>query len=201
MTDFNLELENTVLEYIKLNLAPELAAHLISTRDYALFINKHHSLGLDETGLALACLCHDLARLYPVEKLMDELAARGIDPKQYKFESPVLYHGVVSAEIAREQFGIENEQILDAVRWHATGRDGMSLLEKVVYIADKLEMSRIMPGVKELRNEVMVDFEKGFTIVVRWVLKHVVDAMLPLDYNSVAAYNRGLKDLIERNQI
>lgn len=142
----------------------------------------------------LAALCHDLARLVDPSDIVSELKSRGLDPDSVGFVTPILLHGFLSAEIAKEKFGIDDGEILDAVRWHATGRDEMTDLEKVIYVADKIEETRDYPGVEELRNVVVEDFQTGFQRVVASVIEYVVARSQPLDYNSVDAWNRAIRD-------
>ena len=63
-----------------------------------------------------------------------------------------LWHGPVGAMIARKEFGVTDEDMLNAIRFHTTGRAGMSPLEKLIYIADMIEPGRDFPGVETLRE-------------------------------------------------
>jgi len=145
--------------------------------------------------MALAALCHDLARLLPPAEMASELRRRGIDPESLGCAVPVLLHGVLSAELAKEEIGITDEEILNAIRMHATGSGEMSLLDKLIYVADKVEKNRQYEGADELRETVRKDFHRGFLDVVSAVIRWVVVQSQPLDYNSVAAYNTALEEL------
>lgn len=187
------ETETHVLAYIKAEL-PRLLDHSIGTRDFALEIYRDQLPDLDPGKVALAALCHDLARLIDPSDIVHQLESRGIDTDSLGFVTPILLHGFLSAEIAREKFGVEDREILDAIRWHATGRDRMNDLEKLIYVADKIEPNRDYPGVGDLRMAVREDFRAGFVKVIGAVIEYVVARSLPLDYNSVAAWNRALSD-------
>ena len=186
------ETEKKALEFIETNLDSDLASHLKSTRDFALEINLMQALGLDEEKVALAALCHDVARHKSPAEMQNELKIRGIDPDSFGFITPMLLHGPLAAEIARGKFGIDDIEILDAIRWHATGREDMSLLEILVYVSDKVEPRRDFPGVDELRNRVKKNLIQAFPEVVASAIAYVVAELRPLDYNSIAAYNRAL---------
>ena len=90
-----------------------------------------------------------------------ELAHRfGADPEKAEIaawfhdayrEAGNLEHGPIAADALRRDFGIDDEDILNAIRYHTTGRPGMSLLEKVIYLADSIEDGRQFPGIDELR--------------------------------------------------
>jgi len=186
-------LEVRALRYIREEI-PDLEAHLLGTRDFALEINRNQSLGIDEEKVVLASLCHDLARHVAPDEIAAALSQRGIDCDSPGFTSPILLHGFLSAELAKEKIGVRDEEVLDAVRWHATGRADMGLLERLLYVADKIEDNRDWPGVDDLRRLVEEDFHSAFPRVVASVISYVVAELWPLDYNSVAAYNRALAD-------
>ena len=77
-----------------------------------------------------------------------------------------LWHAPVGAIIARNEFGIADEDILNAIRYHTTGRTNMSLLEKLLYVSDMIEPGRDFPGVDALRElaEESIDFAMGACI-------------------------------------
>lgn len=191
--------EKRALDYIE-RLDAGLAAHVKSTRDFALRINREQSLGLEEEKVALAALCHDLARLMPVEEIIKGLESRGIEPESLKAAAPILLHGPLSAEIAREETGIEDEDVLSAIRFHATGSGEMSMLERLIYIADKVEPLREFDGAERLRKRVGEDVNAAFIEVICSVVKWIIARKEPLDYNSIAAYNMALREMEETGE-
>ncbi len=188
------EPEKKALDYIGREI-PGLKDHLLGTRDLALEISMLQNLGLDTEKVALAALCHDLGRLYQPDDIPGELQRRGIDPDASGYVAPILLHGELSAELAREEIGIKDEDVLGAIRIHATGAEEMSVLDKLIYVADKLEPTRVYPGVEELREKARKDLLSAFPEVISAVIQWVVAGKLPLDYNSVAAYNRAVKEM------
>jgi predicted HD superfamily hydrolase involved in NAD metabolism len=187
-------LEARALDYIEAE-APGIWDHVLGTRDLALEINRRQELGLDEEQIALAALCHDLARLRPPEEIAEELRSRGIDPESFGYVTPMLLHCVLSAELAKEKIGVRDPAVLRAILCHATGAEEMSVLDKLIYVADKLERNREYPGVEELRELAGADLVSAFPRVIRGMLMYLVAELQPLDYNSVAAYNRALEDV------
>jgi len=188
------DIEKRILDHIRANI-PSIAEHLVATRDMALEINSALGDPVLPEKVGIAGLCHDLARLVVPEGIPGELRKRGIDPESLGYVHPILLHGFLGAEIAREEFGIDDGEILDAIRHHVTGRAGMTLIEKIVYVADKVDRTRKFPGIETLRNLALTDFDRAVPEVIAWVIGYVVAEKLPLDYNSVAAYNAALNDL------
>ena len=81
--------------------------------------------------------------------------------------------------------GVEDAEVLNAIKWHTTGRPNMSLLEKIIYTADLLEPGRKFPGVDLLRKAVDDDFESGFRLCVSELLKFLQAGNESVYYMSV----------------
>lgn len=107
---------------------------------------------LDADRARLAALLHDAARETGPEvflQLADKWRLQVGDPER---QSPKLLHGPVAAELARRELGIDDEEVLEAIRAHTTGRPGMEPLALVLYVADKIEPAREYPSVGRLRT-------------------------------------------------
>ncbi|MDQ6931321.1 MAG: bis(5'-nucleosyl)-tetraphosphatase (symmetrical) YqeK [Candidatus Eremiobacteraeota bacterium] len=106
--------------------------------------------GLCTRHARLAGMLHDLARLYSAPRLLQEAATRRLPVDDYARDHPIVLHGPLGAEIAREEFGISDEPILSAIRKHTLGAREMSALDCVVYLADGLEPGRTFAGREEI---------------------------------------------------
>ena len=114
-----------------------LRRHVGRVLDEALRLAARH--GVDASKVRLAVLGHDLMRVTPREDLLRLAGEMGIEPNEAERAEPLLLHGRVAAALLRERFGVDDAEVLDAVRYHTTGRAGMSDVEKVVFLADKTE--------------------------------------------------------------
>jgi predicted HD superfamily hydrolase involved in NAD metabolism len=101
--------------------------------------------GVDPLRARLAGLLHDLARLYPTERLLRECSERGMEIGAFERANPVVLHARLGAELARERFGIDDPGVLSAIRKHTVADGVMSPLDAVVYLADGLEPGRTFP--------------------------------------------------------
>jgi predicted HD superfamily hydrolase involved in NAD metabolism len=113
--------------------------------------------GADRQKTKLAALCHDLYRGVKDDALNIYVKQLGL-PKKY-MDNANLAHSKIAAEIIKKDFGIEDEDVLNAVRYHTTGRAGMSILEKVIFLADSIEPGRNYPGVDEIRHVAETDLD------------------------------------------
>lgn len=107
--------------------------------------------GADPEKAEIAAILHDYSKFWPEEKLKEWILRHRL-PRELLQYSKVLWHAPVGAEAVREELGIDDEEVLDAIRFHTTGRPGMSLLEKVIFLADYIEPGRSFSGVEEVRR-------------------------------------------------
>lgn len=117
-------------------------------------LKYNEQLKLNAEKVEISCLLHDVAKYltasdYPNFHIPDNVP-------------PQVVHQFLGAYIAREELGIEDEEILNAIKYHTTGRENMTEYEKLVFTADLLEPSRNFEGVEKLRRDTERDFERGF---------------------------------------
>ena len=133
-------LRQRVLEWLSQNVPAPRLQHILRVEQMSKDLAYQHHL--DESKAQLAGLMHDLAKYFPPPKLLEKAREEGIEIDSVFAANPHLLHAEVGAIVAREEFGIEDEEILNAISDHTLGRPGMSLLSCVVYLADTLEPGR-----------------------------------------------------------
>lgn len=101
--------------------------------------DKFHLSPIERDAAAMAGMLHDSAKLMAPDALLTFCQERFIQLTDADRANPQVLHAIVGAHLVREQLGIQDEPLLNAIRYHTTGRAGMSRVEKVVYIADKIE--------------------------------------------------------------
>lgn len=164
-----------------------------------------HTLGVEETVVKLcevydcdtekariAALFHDICRGMEVGKLNEYVKYFTIDEKY--LDNPNLAHGKVGARLMERDFNIKDKEILDAVSYHTTGRKGMSVLEKVLYLADSIEPSRDYPGVEELRNIAFNGLDQAVLHSLEQSISFIEEKGYDLDNDTVEAK----KDIIRK---
>ena len=125
----------------------------------------------------------------------------GIILSEFEKKCPKVWHAIVGAAYVRRVF-TEDEEIIRAVRYHTTGRQGMSLLEKVIYVADCISADRRYPGVEEMRKLAEESLDGVIYAMTRYILAELIAAELPLHPDTVAVYHqlnlRKLEDACEK---
>lgn len=142
--------------------------------------------GADEEKAALAGLLHDCAKCLPLEKMVK--AAKGEQLDDVMRESKALMHSVAGMCMARDLYGVEDGEVLSAIRWHTTGRAQMTALEKIIYLADMIEPSRKpYPGLNELRKRCFTDLDDAMHFALASSLAHVQAQGKTLHPDTLAA--------------
>lgn len=98
--------------------------------------------GADMRKAETAGLLHDCAKYVPVERMERLCEKGGIEITSFERGNPALLHSKAGVVLARTQYGVNDPEILDAIRCHTTGRPGMTLLDKILFIADYIEPGR-----------------------------------------------------------
>ncbi|MDF2719509.1 MAG: phosphohydrolase [Paenibacillus sp.] len=129
--------------------------------------------GGDPDKAELAALLHDYCKYWPIEEQRREYAAEGLDPNLFDYD-PQLLHGPLAAEVVRKRYGIADSGVLDAIRYHTSGRERMTLLDKIVCLADYIEPGRDFPTVTVIREMADHSLERalvaGFDSTVQFLV-------------------------------
>ena len=110
--------------------------------------------GCDISSAEMAGTLHDCAKRFPPSVLIDKCRRHDISLSEDELKSPAVIHAIYGAYLAEKKYGISDRDVINAVRYHTTGRADMSKLEKIVYIADYIEpqrsVSKILPEMRRL---------------------------------------------------
>ncbi|WP_163194232.1 bis(5'-nucleosyl)-tetraphosphatase (symmetrical) YqeK [Clostridium thermarum] len=179
--------EIQMLDYIRKRLSPQRYQHVLGVRDAA--VKLAETYGEDKEKAKLAALIHDCAKNMSDEDILSLVKSTGYTPDWIEEVAPQLLHGMAGAIIAKQEMGIEDSLILDAITYHTTGRRCMTLLDKIIYIADYIEPSRDFPTVEDLRREALVDLDRAMLMSLENTIKYVVNKGQLLHTNTIDARN------------
>ncbi len=140
--------------------------HTIGVMHTSAALAMAHGYPLDQA--LLAGLLHDCAKCIPNKKKLKICKKNGIVLSPVEQENPFLIHAKLGVYIAREKYGVEDKEILSAIRWHTTGKGNMSVLEKLVYIADYIEPGRDKaPNLEQIRKIAFQDLDECMYHILR----------------------------------
>lgn len=160
-TDKNI-LEDFMIE----NLKPKRYVHSLGVEEMAVKLAKLH--GADEEKAAFAGRYHDIAKCMTEEELNRIIRMYGLP--DFYMNNQALAHSKVAEALLRHEFGVSDEDTLNAVAGHTTGRYGMSLLEEIVYVADAIEDNRSYPGLKNLQKQAETDLDGACLFIMDYTI-------------------------------
>ncbi len=176
-----------LLDYLKQNIDEKRLKHSIGTAGEAVKLAKR--FGADENKAYVAGLLHDVAKgkcKYGLGRLANEYC---IDPDEIESKNIELIHGRLGAAMIEKQLNIHDEEILSAIRWHTTGRKGMTLLDKIIYLADLIEPGRNFDGIDDIRRIAYENIDEAMREALKQVMGFVKSEGFALHPCSVEAYN------------
>ena len=138
----------------------------------------------------LAGLLHDCAKCIPAKKKLKICKDNKIPVTDFEREHTFLLHAKVGAWVAREKYGVTDPEILSAITWHTTGKENMTLLEKIVYIADYIEPARNKaPRLAEIRKIAFENLDLCMYEILHDTLEYLDDDPQDIDQATIQAYN------------
>lgn len=135
-----------------------------------------------------AALFHDIAKFMEPSNMRMMIEDNGEDVTLLSFHHE-LWHAAAGRIIAEQEFGINDPDVLNAIRYHTTGRAGMSVLEKLIYIADLIEPGRSFPGIEELRNTANLQIDEAMKACIIHSVLYLIDRHAPVFPDSIECYN------------
>ena len=189
---------NCTIDYVKTwlrgNLNDERYEHSLGTADCAKMLAKKY--GLDEEKAYFTGLLHDCAKCLPDNEMQEQLSK--CELVFGEAENKKTHHAPAGVVIAQKEFGVYDEEILSAIRWHTIGKLNMTLFEKIIFLADKIE-TRTRPA--EYREPIAAKLEeenglnKALLLCYENTIKSLIDRKLTICTATVDIYNGLLKEV------
>ncbi|MEI7473839.1 MAG: bis(5'-nucleosyl)-tetraphosphatase (symmetrical) YqeK [bacterium] len=179
-----------IRNWLKNNLDEERYRHVLgveqSARELAIMFNE------DEEKAALGGLLHDTAKSIKNSELLNIIDENNLPVSEEEKNSVKTLHSPVGAFMAENLFGIKDEEILNSIRFHTVGRINMSMIEKIVFLADKIEAetrdiafrNKVLNEVKEKNN-----IDAGILICYGATIKSLVDRKLYINNQTIEVWN------------
>lgn len=142
--------------------------------------------GADIEKCRIAAILHDVAKEMQIDKMKD-ICQKNFSEELSKEDMEIneILHGFAGCIIARDEFGITDEDILNGIKYHTVGKRGLSLLGRIIYIADGIEKNRDYPAVDEIRREVEKDLDKGIILEIDRKVEYLTERKGKIHKNTV----------------
>jgi predicted HD superfamily hydrolase involved in NAD metabolism len=174
------------LQTVKKQLTDHRYQHTIGVMETAIVLSERY--GADAKKAELAAIFHDYAKFRPKDEMKQIILDQGMNLQLLEFNSE-LWHAPVGAFLVENEVGITDEEILDAIRYHTSGRVGMSLLDKIVYLADYIEPGRRFPGVDEVRDLAKANLNQAVIQSVKNSIQFLMKKNQPVYPDTIYTYN------------
>ena len=179
------------VEVIRRMLKPKRFEHSLNVAQQAVHLAQKY--GADEQKAYIAGILHDVCKNLPQSEQLQWMEKSAIILDNNLLEQPPVWHGFAAAEYIRQVLGIEDEDIINAVRYHTVARAGMSKLEQIIYLADLTSKERDYPDAEKMREIVERSLTAGMREALIFAVSNQAAKQLPLCMDTCLAYNEYLK--------
>lgn len=175
-----------IRKYLKKKLDPMRYEHTLGVSFTCQALAMRYGYDLDKAELA--GLLHDCAKRFDGATMMEKCVRRGIAITEGERQDPSLLHAKLGAWYAKEKFGVEDQEILSAIACHTTGKPGMSMLDKILYVADYIEPRRYKADqLPQMRKLAFIDLDAACLAIMESILAYLQTKNCPIDTMTVAA--------------
>lgn len=188
--------EDEFLAVIQEKESPSRYQHSRNVAKAALKLAERNGADLEK---AYVCgLLHDVEKNAPKEEQKRYMKQLGETLSQYVFDNPKLWHAPAGAAYVRDELGIVDEEMIHAIKYHTTGRPGMTVLERIIYVADFISDEREYPGVEKVRETAYRNLDEAILIGSQFTLVSLLQSWRVINYDTIAMYNEVAEELGSR---
>ncbi|WP_070120735.1 bis(5'-nucleosyl)-tetraphosphatase (symmetrical) YqeK [Bacillus marinisedimentorum] len=174
------------LDLVKGQLTEKRYRHTLGVAETAVRLAGRNDV--DEKEAELAAIFHDYAKFRDKSEMKRIIKENGMDDRLLEYHHE-LWHAPAGAVLVREETGLEDADILSAIRWHTTGKAGMTALDKVIFLADYIEPGRSFPGVNEVRSLAEQSLDDAVILALKNTIQFIMSKGQPVFPDTVDAYN------------
>lgn len=175
-----------LMQRVQMQMSERRFKHVLGVEETAIALAKKY--GASPEKASIAALTHDYAKERPDDEFILVINRDGYDKELLNYGN-AIWHGLVGADFVSRELGITDEEILSAIRLHTTGAAQMSLLDKIIYVADYIEPGRTFPGVKEARELALLDLDEAVAFETKHTLEHLLAQEQKIYPKTIETYN------------
>lgn len=180
-------------KYLKAHLSEKRYLHSVNVSEASAALAQRFG-GASVEKARFAGLVHDICKEEPQDVQYTLMMQSPLDVCDEERKAVKVWHAIAGAEMLRSQFGVTDDDVLRAVRFHTVGRGGMSQLEKIVYLADMISAERSYPDVDVLRRKTKESLTAGMCYALEYSLRKLLHRHAPIPHHTVEAYNENISD-------
>jgi predicted HD superfamily hydrolase involved in NAD metabolism len=185
---------NQALERVKVELTEQRFIHTIGVMETATLLARRY--GADVKKAELAAIFHDFAKFRSKNEMKQIIMEQNLS-SELLLHNEELWHAPVGAYLVEKEVGIVDFEILNAIRFHTSGRPDMTLLEKIIYVADYIEPGRRFPGVEEVRELAQLSLNKALIKAIQNTVFFLMKKNQTIYPDTFLTYN----DLVKKMEV
>ena len=182
-------------EKLQKKLNPGRYEHSLSVAFTCICLAMRYGYPIDQAEVA--GMLHDCAKGYDNDTIIRHCEKKGIEITEDERKAPAVLHAKYGAWLAENTYDIHDQEILDAIACHTTGKPAMGLLDKILYVADYIEHNRAFPGVEQARDIAQVSLDRAVAYETARTVEHLAHQGLPIYPQTLETYNAFVKYLKE----
>ena len=178
----------------------EIIRPLLTTKRFIHSIRVSEASGIlaekyggNKEKAAIAGILHDIMKDTDYDEQLKIMTEFGIMLSGVERFTPKLWHQISGAAYVQYKLGIDDQEILDAIRYHTSGRGNMSILEKIVFVADFISADRDYPGVEQMREYAEKNLDKAILEGTSFVICELAKEHRPIINDTLDAYNQAIR--------
>ncbi len=184
------------LSLIKSRMGERRYIHSVNVSKAAVKLAEKY--GADPEKAELAGILHDSCKEIDKDEMLQIILGGGIILDDTEKASSKLWHAIAGSVYVRDALGIEDEDVINSIRYHTTGRSGMSLLEKIIFTADFISEERSYDGVDIMREKAFNNLEDAMLFGLKFTISDLASRELPIHPNAIMCYNEIVNNLSKK---
>ncbi len=175
-----------LIEQVQMQMSEKRFKHVLGVEEMAVGLAAKYDVSVEKASIA--ALTHDYAKERPDDEMKFILKKEAFDLDLLDYGNQI-WHGIIGAFLVQRELGIQDPEILSAIRLHTTGAKVMTSLDKVIYVADYVELGRNFPGVEEAREIALMDLDKAVAYETKHTLMHLIEKEKKIYPKTIETFN------------
>lgn len=189
---------DAITELVKSKLSQKRFQHTLAVSKLAQELAIHYQVNTDDA--LWASILHDITKEEKKAIQLQNIKKSDIILDAVFYENENLHHGFTAYLFAKNELYIENEDVLNAIRYHTTGRENMSMLEKIIYVADACSYDRTYKEAEAIRKLSFEDIDESVFKIIEFTVNSLIEKRMLIAMDTISCYNSLLLGRGKRNE-
>ncbi|MGM0395470.1 MAG: bis(5'-nucleosyl)-tetraphosphatase (symmetrical) YqeK [Bacillota bacterium] len=183
-----------IIDVLSNRIGEKRLKHTLSVVEESLKLARKHKV--PEEKVRIAALLHDYAKNISLEESLKLVKEYDLILDDITLSTTELIHGPLGARMVRDHFNIGDQDILNAITYHTTGRENMTTVEKIVFLADFIEPERNFDGIETIRKRAFENLDEAILMALDSTIRYLLNKRSTIHVNTVNARNHLIKNNI-----